>query len=196
MANGVTRVAGVLDSADVRSTVEAVRALGAHVTLAGGKDGSLSGTIRGWGNSCPATWEPVVDCGNSGTTARLLMGVLTGWPIKVTLTGDESLSKRPMRRVTEPLSRMGATFQTTDAGTLPITVHGAPALCRSTMTRRWHRRRSRAPFCSPVFTPTGALPSLSRRSRATTRSAFSLHSESLSTPILRTARRAWSDRRC
>ncbi|HEY5539907.1 MAG TPA: 3-phosphoshikimate 1-carboxyvinyltransferase, partial [Coriobacteriia bacterium] len=128
MAQGSTRISGVLDSADVRSTIEAVRRLGAHVEIAEQPDGSLSGSVRGWGSSCPAAWEPVIDCGNSGTTTRLLMGVLAGWPIKVTLTGDESLSKRPMRRVTEPLAEMGASFQTAEGGTLPITVHGCARL--------------------------------------------------------------------
>jgi 3-phosphoshikimate 1-carboxyvinyltransferase len=128
MAHGTTRLAGVLDSADVRSTIGAVRELGAHVELVEAADGSLAGTVRGWGESCPMTWEPVIDCGNSGTTARLIMGVLAGWPTRVTLTGDESLSKRPMRRVTEPLRRMGAEIETTEAGTLPITIKGCALL--------------------------------------------------------------------
>jgi 3-phosphoshikimate 1-carboxyvinyltransferase len=128
MAQGTTRVSGVLDSADVRSTISAVRTLGAHVELAEQPDGSLAGVVRGWGSTCPAAWEPVVDCGNSGTTARLLMGVLASWPIKVKLTGDESLSKRPMRRVTEPLSEMGARFETAEGGTLPIIVEGCARL--------------------------------------------------------------------
>ncbi len=128
MADGTTRVAGVLESADVRSTIEAVRALGAHVELESQPDGSLAGQIRGWGVSCPLTWEPVIDCGNSGTTVRLLMGVLAGWPTRVTLTGDESLSTRPMRRVTDPLSQMGAEFELNDAGTLPIMMRGCARL--------------------------------------------------------------------
>jgi 3-phosphoshikimate 1-carboxyvinyltransferase len=128
MAEGVTRVVGVLDSADVRSTIEAVRALGAHVDVVEQPDGSLGGVVRGWGSTCPAAWEPVVDCGNSGTTARLLMGVLASWPIKVTLTGDESLSKRPMRRVTEPLALMGARFDSAEGGTLPISIEGCARL--------------------------------------------------------------------
>ena len=128
MAQGTTQVSGVLDSADVRSTIGAVRTLGAHVELAEQPDRSLAGVVRGWGASCPAAWEPVVDCGNSGTTARLLMGVLASWPIKVTLTGDESLSRRPMRRVTDPLTEMGAHFETAEGGTLPITVEGCARL--------------------------------------------------------------------
>lgn len=128
MAEGVSHVSGVLDSADVRSTIGAVEALGARVSLQRQPDGSLGGTIEGWGGRGPQAPPHAIDCGNSGTTARLLMGVLAGWPIEVTLTGDESLSKRPMRRVTEPLSAMGARFTTTDAGTLPVTVHGAELL--------------------------------------------------------------------
>jgi 3-phosphoshikimate 1-carboxyvinyltransferase len=128
MAGGTTRLAGILDSADVRSTISAVRALGAHVELAKQTDGSLAGSVQGWGDSCPAAWNPTIDCGNSGTTARLLMGVLAGCPVVITLTGDESLSRRPMLRVTEPLTRMGATFETTEAGTLPITVRGSASL--------------------------------------------------------------------
>lgn len=128
MAGGTTRVAGVLDSADVRSTISAVRALGAHVELAKQADGSLAGTIRGWGDACPAAWSSTIDCGNSGTTARLLMGVLAGCPVEITLTGDESLSRRPMRRVTDPLSRMGASFSSAEECTLPITIRGSASL--------------------------------------------------------------------
>lgn len=128
MAQGTTRLTGVLNSADVRSTIEAVRTLGAHVDVSEQPDGSLSASVRGWGSTCPAACGSAVDCGNSGTTARLLMGVLAGWPIKVTLTGDESLSKRPMRRVTEPLAEMGASFETAEGDTLPITVEGRARL--------------------------------------------------------------------
>ena len=56
------------------------------------------------------------------------MGVIAGWPIEATLTGDASLSSRPMRRVTEPLSAMGAAFEATEAGTLPVTIHGRDGL--------------------------------------------------------------------
>lgn len=128
MADGMSHVSGVLDSEDVRSTIDAVRALGAYVDLQPASDGSLAGEIDGWGAYGPTEPQDDIDCGNSGTTARLLMGVLAGWPITVTLTGDESLSRRPMRRVTEPLAEMGARFHTSDAGTLPVTVQGAEEL--------------------------------------------------------------------
>ncbi len=124
MAQGVSPVAGVLDSADVRSTIAAVEALGAKVALDQAADGSLRGTIRGWGSAGPSAPDRAVDCGNSGTTARLLMGVLAGWPIEVELVGDGSLQKRPMRRVTDPLSLMGATFDYRGDGTLPLTSRG------------------------------------------------------------------------
>lgn len=129
MAEGTTRLKGVLDSADVRSTISAVRALGAHIDLTAGDDGALSGSVTGWGAWGPhATRGERIDCGNSGTTARLLLGVLAGWPCEVVLTGDESLSLRPMLRVTEPLQSMGARFDVSDRGTLPITVHGTASL--------------------------------------------------------------------
>jgi 3-phosphoshikimate 1-carboxyvinyltransferase len=127
MAEGTTLLRGLLDSADVRSSIDAVRALGAHVELAEQSDGSLGGTIRGWGGRGPRTPNGPIDCGNSGTTARLLMGVLAGWPVEVTLVGDESLSRRPMRRVTEPLGEMGVSFETAEGGTLPITMHRCAA---------------------------------------------------------------------
>lgn len=128
LAEGTSQVSGVLDSADVRATVTAVTALGAGVKLCRGGDGALSGTVAGWGARGPVSPESPVDCGNSGTTARLLMGVLAGWPVAVTLAGDESLSRRPMRRVTEPLATMGAAFETSEAGTLPVTVRGTGRL--------------------------------------------------------------------
>lgn len=128
MAEGTTQLRGVLDSADVRATIAAVADLGAHVVLEPQPDGSLAGDVRGWGNACPLPWSGTIDCGNSGTTARLLMGVLAGWPSTVTLVGDESLSRRPMRRVTEPLCAMGATYTLSDTGTLPVIVHGRASI--------------------------------------------------------------------
>jgi 3-phosphoshikimate 1-carboxyvinyltransferase len=128
IAEGTTQLRGVLDSEDVRATIGAMRELGAHVELEANADGSLGGTVRGWGALGPRFYCTSIDCGNSGTTARLMMGVLAGWPVEVTLTGDDSLSRRPMRRVTAPLELMGARFSATEAGTLPVTVHGIAAL--------------------------------------------------------------------
>jgi 3-phosphoshikimate 1-carboxyvinyltransferase len=120
MAEGTTELKGLLDSADVRSTIGAVTELGAQVEVEEEPDGSLSATVTGWGGRGPRSLGVPIDCGNSGTTCRLIMGVLAGWPVEVTLVGDESLSGRPMRRVTEPLTEMGASIRTSREGTLPI----------------------------------------------------------------------------
>ena len=124
MAEGTSRVSGVPDSADVRSSIGAVRALGAQVSLEKQPDGSLAGGITGWGVAGPSQPEGPIDCGNSGTTVRLLMGILAPWPIRATLTGDASLQKRPMRRITAPLMKMGAHFEPAGQEHLPITVVG------------------------------------------------------------------------
>ena len=124
MAEGTSRVSGVLDSADVRSSIGAVRALGTQVSLEKQADGSLAGGITGWGAAGPSQPAEPVDCGNSGTTVRLLMGILAPWPIRATLTGDASLQKRPMRRITAPLMKMGAHFEPAGQEHLPITVVG------------------------------------------------------------------------
>lgn len=128
MAEGTSRLSGLLDSDDVRSSVRAVEQLGAHVSLEKMADGSLAGGITGWGDAGPAAPGALVDCGNSGTTVRLLMGMLSPWDIEVELTGDESLRRRPMRRVTGPLAKMGARFYPEDSATLPLTVRGTKGL--------------------------------------------------------------------
>ena len=128
MAEGTSRLTGVLDSADVRSSIGAVRALGAQVSLSVQADGSLAGGITGWGEAGPSQPDAPIDCGNSGTTVRLLMGVVAPWPIRVSLMGDESLSKRPMRRIITPLTKMGVKFEPEEVETLPLTVVGNPGV--------------------------------------------------------------------
>ena len=128
MAEGTSHVSGVLDSADVRSSIGAVRALGAEVNLEKRPDGSLAGDIRGWGGKGPSQPEGAIDCGNSGTTVRLLMGVLAPWDITVELTGDDSLRRRPMRRIATPLELMGARFAPEGATTLPLSITGTRGL--------------------------------------------------------------------
>lgn len=128
MAEGTSHVSGVLDSADVRSSIGAVRALGAEVNLEKRPDGSLAGDIRGWGGLGPSQPEGAIDCGNSGTTVRLLMGVLAPWDITVELTGDDSLRRRPMRRIAAPLELMGARFVPEGATTLPLSITGTRGL--------------------------------------------------------------------
>lgn len=128
MAEGTSRLTGVLDSADVRSTIGAVSALGAQVSLERQVDGTLAGGVTGWGEEGPKEPAEPIDCGNSGTTSRLLMGVLAPWSIRVTLTGDDSLKKRPMRRIIAPLMKMGARFEPEACETLPVTEVGNPEL--------------------------------------------------------------------
>lgn len=128
MAEGTSRLTGVLDSADVRSSIDAVTALGAKVNLEVGVDGSLSGGITGWGAEGPKQPDAPLDCGNSGTTARLLMGLLAPWPIRVEITGDDSLKKRPMRRIIAPLMKMGARFEPEAQENLPVVEIGNPNL--------------------------------------------------------------------
>jgi 3-phosphoshikimate 1-carboxyvinyltransferase len=114
MAGGETRISGLLEGDDVLHTAEAVRAFGAEVE----RRGPGEWTVRG------AEWQnPAgpVNCGNSGTAARLLMGAAAGFSISATLTGDSSLSGRPMERVLAPLRAMGAR---TEGSTLPVTIHG------------------------------------------------------------------------
>ena len=128
MAEGTSHVSGVLDSADVRSSIGAVRALGAEVNLEKRPDGSLAGDICGWGGLGPSQPEGAIDCGNSGTTVRLLMGVLAPWDITVELTGDDSLRRRPRRRIAAPLELRGARFAPEGATTLPLSITGTRGL--------------------------------------------------------------------
>jgi 3-phosphoshikimate 1-carboxyvinyltransferase len=115
LAAGETRISGLLEADDVAATARAVAAFGASAERVG--DGEW--LVRGAEWRSPS--EPV-DCGNSGTAARLLMGAAAGFDLIATFTGDESLSRRPMARVTAPLARMGARF---DGGErLPLTLHG------------------------------------------------------------------------
>ncbi len=119
LAHGVSHVQDVLPSADVLASIDAMRALGAHIKLEEG-DCGLTGTIEGFGQqACGGPFE--IDCGNSGTTARLLMGVLSGLNVEARLTGDASLSSRPMMRVIEPLLQLGALIEASD-GCLPARV--------------------------------------------------------------------------
>lgn len=118
IAHGTTVIRGVGQGQDNRSTMHVLRALGVDVVRAGGE-------VRVTGNGFAGLRAPgdVLDCGNSGTTMRLLAGILAARPFTATLDGDESLRKRPMRRIVEPLARMGAVFETQD-GRPPVTVHG------------------------------------------------------------------------
>lgn len=115
LAKGTSEISGVLMSGDVRSTIAAVRACGVEVRE---REGRL--TVVGDGElRAPAA---DIDCGNSGTLMRLFCGAAAGWGIGVSLVGDSSLMRRPMRRVSEPLSMMGADIRTAENGTPPIQI--------------------------------------------------------------------------
>ena len=119
LGDGQSRVTGILESEDVHSTAGVLRTLGAQIpTLS--QDITVDGVgLRG----LRAPTSPL-DCGNSGTTTRLMAGVVAGLPISATFVGDASLSRRPMRRVAKPLEAMGARFELPPHGGLPMVVHG------------------------------------------------------------------------
>ncbi len=121
VAVGTTEISGLLEGEDVLRTAAAMRALGATVENTGPGAWRVSG--RGVGGLV----EPadVLDMGNSGTAARLLLGLISGHPIFAVMTGDASLRRRPMKRVTDPLSATGAQFWTREGGRLPLAVRGA-----------------------------------------------------------------------
>ena len=121
LAVGETRVTGLLEGQDVLDTAKAMRAFGATVTRHGQGDWSVQGVGVG-GFAEPAD---VIDCGNSGTGVRLIMGCMATSPITATFTGDASLRKRPMGRVTDPLALFGARAYGRKGGRLPMTVVGA-----------------------------------------------------------------------
>ena len=123
LADGASRVRGLLPGEDPQSTASVLRMLGAGVPTIPGDGGEVS--ILGRGLQGLTAPDGDLDCGNSGTTARLMFGILAGHKFSATLTGDDSLRTRPMRRVTEPLQHMGARFQELGApDRLPIRVTG------------------------------------------------------------------------
>ena len=118
---GETRIQGLLEGDDVLDTGKAMQAFGAEVINHGG--GSWS--VHGVGVGGFAEPDHVIDCGNSGTGVRLIMGAMATSPIAATFTGDGSLNKRPMRRVTDPLALFGAQSYGRSEGRLPLTLIGA-----------------------------------------------------------------------
>lgn len=122
LGHGRSRIRGLLQSADVASTAGVLRALGATIPDLANATIEIEGLgLRGL--RAPAG---ALDCGNSGTTARLMAGVVAGAGITARFEGDASLSARPMRRVAAPLGAMGAHIELPAHGGLPMTVHGAP----------------------------------------------------------------------
>jgi len=125
LAVGETRIDGLLEGEDVLATAAALRAMGATIERVG--EGAWS--VHGVGVGGLLQPRQALDMGNSGTSTRLLMGLVASHAVTATFIGDASLSKRPMGRVIEPLSRMGASFASAPGGRLPATLTGAcPAL--------------------------------------------------------------------
>jgi 3-phosphoshikimate 1-carboxyvinyltransferase len=124
LAEGVTEVSGFLQAEDCLATMAAFRAMGVEI------EGPTEGRLRIHGVGLHGLKPPAapLDLGNSGTSMRLLSGLLAGQAFDTTLTGDASLVRRPMRRVTEPLRAMGARIDTTEAGTAPLRIAGGSRL--------------------------------------------------------------------
>jgi 3-phosphoshikimate 1-carboxyvinyltransferase len=121
LAVGESRITGLLEGEDVLATAAAMRAMGAHVE----RTGTGEWLVQGVGVGALLQPETPLDMGNSGTSTRLLMGLIASHPIQASFTGDASLSKRPMGRVIEPLSQMGARVEASLGGRLPLILHGA-----------------------------------------------------------------------
>lgn len=124
LAEGVTRITGFLEGADALATLNAFRAMGVQA------EGPEAGGVRIHGVGMHGLQAPdgPLDMGNSGTSMRLLSGLLAGQAFDTVLTGDVSLSRRPMRRVTEPLAQMGARVETEPDGTPPLRIGGGQPL--------------------------------------------------------------------
>lgn len=124
LAEGTTRVTGFLEGEDTRATARVFEQLGVSIEVPSASERIVHGVgLHGLRAS-----DAPLDCGNAGTGMRLLAGVLAGQAFDSTLVGDASLSKRPMRRVIEPLSRMGARIDATGEGLPPLHVHGGQPL--------------------------------------------------------------------
>ena len=124
LAKGTSRITGLLEGDDVIRTGQAMAALGANVAQLSERVWQVEGVGEA-GLTSPA--KPL-DFGNSGTGSRLMMGVMAGYELTASLIGDASLSSRPMKRITAPVSQMGARFETSQGDRLPLTLHGTSSL--------------------------------------------------------------------
>nr|WP_315470023.1 3-phosphoshikimate 1-carboxyvinyltransferase [uncultured Sphingorhabdus sp.] len=125
LAVGTSHISGLLEGEDVLATAAAMRAMGAHTE----RNGEGSWTVHGVGVGGLMQPSGALDMGNSGTSTRLLMGLVASHRLTATFIGDASLSKRPMGRVIDPLSQMGAEFTASPGGMLPLMVRGlVPAI--------------------------------------------------------------------
>jgi 3-phosphoshikimate 1-carboxyvinyltransferase len=125
LAVGESKISGLLEGEDVLATAAAMRAMGAHIE----RTGAGNWTVNGVGVGGLMQPSGALDMGNSGTSTRLLMGLVASHRLTATFIGDASLSKRPMGRVIDPLSQMGAEFTASPGGMLPLMVRGlVPAI--------------------------------------------------------------------
>ena len=125
LAVGTSHISGLLEGEDVLATAAAMRAMGAHIE----RNGEGSWTVHGVGVGGLMQPSGALDMGNSGTSTRLLMGLVASHRLTATFIGDASLSRRPMGRVINPLSQMGAEFTASPGGMLPLMVRGlVPAI--------------------------------------------------------------------
>jgi 3-phosphoshikimate 1-carboxyvinyltransferase len=124
LADGVSRISGFLEGEDTRATAAAFRSLGVSID----EPTASQRVVHGVGLHGLSSPSGDIDCGNSGTGMRLLAGLLAGQRFDSTLTGDASLSRRPMRRIIEPLSAMGAAVEAEEGGLPPLHIRGGHAL--------------------------------------------------------------------
>ena len=124
LAEGTTHVSGFLEGEDALATLNAFKAMG--VKIEGPDNGKV--VVHGVGMQGLQQPQASLDVGNSGTSMRLMSGLLAGQAFSTTLIGDESLTKRPMKRVTDPLALMGAKIETTETGTSPLIISPVAAL--------------------------------------------------------------------
>ena len=124
LAEGTTHVSGFLEGEDALATLNAFKAMG--VKIEGPDNGKV--VVHGVGMKGLQQPQASLDVGNSGTSMRLMSGLLAGQAFSTTLIGDESLTKRPMKRVTDPLALMGAKIETTETGTSPLNISPVAAL--------------------------------------------------------------------
>ncbi|MFO1371817.1 MAG: 3-phosphoshikimate 1-carboxyvinyltransferase [Candidatus Competibacteraceae bacterium] len=124
LAEGVTAITGFLEGEDCLATLRAFRAMGVRI------DGPEQGQVTVYGVGLHGLRAPAspLDVGNSGTSMRLMAGILAGQAFNTVLTGDASLTRRPMRRVTAPLTQMGASIETTELGAAPLRIRGGQRL--------------------------------------------------------------------
>ena len=124
LADGVSRIDGFLEGEDTRATAAIFSRLGVRIET----PSASRRIVHGVGVDGLQAPDGVLDCGNAGTGMRLLAGLLAAQPFDSVLVGDASLSRRPMRRVTGPLARMGAQIDTAEGGLPPLRIHGNPGL--------------------------------------------------------------------